>query len=146
MGWMRERDCGQHTEALAKGEPRVNTDSNPSGKAHFWKPSPNNNGYNCFPPLYPACSTILLLLVYSKGCCWHAIVALLLLKSLTPSNMEQGLNVCACLLRTKQQAASLNTPNLPAAPRTTFAACPSLQYLLRMTCHISVYRRRSATS
>jgi hypothetical protein len=31
MGWMRERDCGQHNEAAAKGEPRVNTEKQPSG-------------------------------------------------------------------------------------------------------------------
>jgi len=47
MGWMRERDCGQQ-EALAKGEPRVNTESKTVREAVFWKPSDWNNGYNCF--------------------------------------------------------------------------------------------------
>lgn len=45
-----ERDCGQQ-EALAKGEPRVNTDDKTVTEAVvFWKPfSLNKNGYNCFP-------------------------------------------------------------------------------------------------
>lgn len=47
-----ERDCGQQ-EALAKGEPRVNTDDKTVTEgADFWKQClPEINGYNCFPTI-----------------------------------------------------------------------------------------------
>lgn len=44
-----ERDCGQQ-EALAKGEPRVNTDKTVTEGADFLEGTlPEYNGYNCFP-------------------------------------------------------------------------------------------------